>query len=90
MTQSTCNIIVSFANKVVGKKGIAEEFIPSLGWVAQLVGASSGTPKGRGFDSRSRHIPKLPVQSPVGVHTGGNQLVSFSHRGFSFSLPSSL
>ena len=55
----------------------------SPGWVAQLVGASSYTPEVCGFDPWSRHIPRLWVQSPVKVHTGGNQLMFLS-------LPSSL
>ena len=42
------------------------------GPVAQLVGASFGTPKGCGFDSRSGHIPRLWVQFLVGACTRGN------------------
>ena len=43
------------------------------GQVAQLVGASSHTLKDCEFDSWSRHIPRLGVQCPIGVSTGGNQ-----------------
>ena len=38
----------------------------SLDDVVQLVGASSHTPEGWGFDSQSGHIPRLQVLSPVG------------------------
>ena len=36
----------------------------SLGWVAQLVGASSYTPKGCGLDSQSENTLRLQAQSP--------------------------
>lgn len=36
-----------------------------------LAGASSCTPKGGVFNSRSGHVPRLWVQSPVGVHMEG-------------------
>ena len=55
----------------------------ALAIVAYLVGVSSRTPKGWVFDSQSRHIPRLWVQSPVGAHMGGNQC--FAHRYFSLS-----
>ena len=45
----------------------------SPGQVAQLVGASSRTPKGCGFDRWSEHTSRLWVRSPVRVNTGGNQ-----------------
>ena len=47
------------------------------GLVAQLVGASSHTPKGCRFDS-GQDTPRLWVRSSVGVHTGGNQLMFLS------------
>ena len=37
------------------------------GWVAQLVGALTHTPKCCGFDSQSGHTPRLQVQSPIMV-----------------------
>ena len=40
--------------------------------VAQLAGASSCKPKGRGFNSWSGHMPRLWVLTPVGVHARGN------------------
>ena len=43
------------------------------------------TPKGCRFDSQSGHIPRLQVQSPVGVHTGGNLLMFLSHIDVSLS-----
>ena len=57
--------------------------------VAQLVGASSRTPKGCGFDSQSGHIPRLQVQSPVTVSTAGCRSMFLSHIHVSLSLPSS-
>ena len=42
------------------------------GRVALLVGASTRTPKGCGFNSWSRHIPGLWARSPVGVRMGSN------------------
>lgn len=48
------------------------------GWMTQLVGALSHTPKGYGFDFL------------VGVCTGDNQSVSLSHRCLSVSLVLSL
>ena len=52
-------------------------FLP--GRVPQLVRASSYTPKGCTFDSWSGHIPRLRVWSQVGVHTGSNWSMFFSH-----------
>ena len=46
---------------------------------AQLVGASSHTPKGYGFNPGSGNIPRLRVQSLVGACTGGNQLMFPPH-----------
>ena len=43
---------------------------------AQLVGASSCTPKGRGFCSWSGHIPRLQVRSLVGESMRDNQTKS--------------
>ena len=64
----------------------------SPGQVAQLVGASSCTPKGCGFKSWSGHIARLRVQSPVGACTRGNQLTFLSHIyvSLSLSLPSTV
>ena len=56
------------------------------GWVAQLVGASSCTPKGCRFDSQSGQIPRLWVQAPVGEHLGGNQSMFLSHIDVCLSL----
>ena len=53
--------------------------------VAQLVGPSSPTPKGWGFDSQSGHVPRLKVPSPVGVNTGSNQSMFLSHIDVSLS-----
>ena len=60
----------------------------SLVSVAQLVGAFSHTPEGWGFNIQSGHIPRLQVQSPVGVYMGGNQSM-FLTSMFFLSLPSS-
>ena len=73
-------------HSIVPAKPISHyKIITSPSWVAQLVGASSCTPKGCRFDSRSRHLLRLQVQSPFWVHTGGNQLMFLS-----LSLPPSL
>lgn len=53
--------------------------------VDQFAGASFSTRKGCGFNSRSGHIPRLGVQSPVGVCMRGNQLMLFSHINDSLS-----
>ena len=53
-----------------------------------MVGASSLTPKGWGFDPGSRHTPKLQVQSVVGTHLRGNQLNGFFSPSFSLFLKS--
>ena len=60
--------------------------------MAQLAGASSYTPKDEGFESRSGHIPRLQVRSPVGAHVESNQLKFLFHINVSLSLspPSSL
>ena len=55
-----------------------------------MVEASSHTPKDHGSDSWSGHIPRLQVQSPVGVRMGGNGLMFFSHINVSLSLLFSL
>ena len=57
-----------------------------LGWMAQLVGSSSNTPKGRRFDSQSGHIARLWVRSPVKMHTSEPINVSL----ISMSLPLAL
>ena len=59
----------------------------SPGWVAQLIGASLCTPKkGWGFDSWSRHIPKLQVRYPVrAVWVANNQCFSLSLASLSYS-----
>ena len=54
--------------------------------VARLVGASSRTPRGRGFDSQSGCIPRLWVQSLVRAHMVDNQLVFFFHIDISLFL----
>ena len=58
---------------------ICKDTSDGLGWVAQLLGASSHTPKGCGLDSQSGHIHRLWDQSLVGVHTEGNQSMFLSH-----------
>ena len=58
-----------------------------LGWVADLVGVSSYTPKGCRFDSLSEYIPTIPVM----VCTGNNRSMFLSHINIlSLFLPSSL
>ena len=57
-----------------------------LCWVAQLFGALSHMPKFCVFKSQSNCVPRLQVQSPVGVCTGGTQLMFFSHINVSLSL----
>ena len=59
---------------------------PALASGAQLVGASSWTPKGHRFDIRSGHIPRLRVWPPVRAHMG-RQPIDFSpsHGCFSSS-----
>ena len=47
-----------------------------------MVGALSRAPKGFRFNYRSGHIPRLQVQSPVRVHTRGNQSVFLSPPSF--------
>ena len=47
--------------------------------VAQLVGALFGKPKICRFNSQSGHMARLQVQSPVGTHMRGNQLMFLSH-----------
>ena len=60
----------------------------ALASVAQLVGASSHTQKGHGFDSWSGHMPRLWVQSSIGACTAGNPSMFLSHTGnSSLSLP---
>ena len=55
-----------------------EKSVTALANVTQLIGASFSTPKGCRFNSLSGHMPRLWVQSPVGVSMGGNQLISLS------------
>ena len=60
--------------------------------MAQLVGASSPTPKGCRFYPRSGHIPGLQVRSLVGVRMGGSWSMFLLHIyvSLSLSLPLSL
>ena len=53
--------------------------------MAQLVGALSCAPEGRGLDSQLGHISRLRVQSLVGVYTEGNQLMFLYHINISLS-----
>ena len=46
--------------------------------VAQLVEALSPKLRGRGFDSQSAHMPRLPAWSPGGVQMRGNQSMFLS------------
>ena len=55
--------------------------------MASFVGASSHGLKGCGFDSWSRHILRLWVQSPVGVWAAGNQSMFLSCIDVALSLP---
>lgn len=54
--------------------------------MAQLVGASTQTPNASGLNSQSEHIPKLQVQSPVGIGREGNQEMFLSHINVCLSL----
>ena len=47
--------------------------------MAQLAGESSYTPKDCGFDPWSGHIARLQAESPVKVHTRGNQSMFISN-----------
>ena len=58
----------------------------ALAHVSQLVGASCHKPKGRRFNSQSRHMPRLQVQSLVRVHMGGSQSMFLFHIDISLSL----
>ena len=59
----------------------------ALAGVAQLAGASSGTPKGFRFNSQSGHTPSMQVRSrSVRAHKRGNQLMFLSHDSVSLSL----
>ena len=60
------------------------------GRVAQLVGASLGTPERFQVDPQSRHIPRLRFWSPVGATTGGNRWMFLSHINVSLSFHFSL
>ena len=57
------------------------------GPVGQLVGALFCAPKGRRSKPRPGHIPRLWVQSLVGVCIRGNQSMFLSHSNVSLSLP---
>lgn len=48
------------------KKLDAQQYVLAVAGVAQLVGASSCEPKGRGFSAWSGHIRRFQIQSPVG------------------------
>ena len=63
---------------------------PALDGVAQLVGASSSSPKGCRFNSRSGHMSGLQAPSPVGTCMGSSQSMFLSHVNVSFSLPPTL
>ena len=60
----------------------------SLGQVAQFIGVLDCALKGCGFNSWSRHIPKLPVQLLVRVRTGGSPSMFLSYINVSLSLSS--
>ena len=51
-----------------------------------MVGASSCKPKGHRFNSRSGHIPRLQIWSPVRVRTKSNQSMFLSHINVSLLL----
>ena len=70
----------SFRNFVYNKGGLT-----CPGRVTQLVGASSHTPKGYGFDSQSGHILRLGS-----VHRRQPIDVSLPHQCFPFLLPLNL
>ena len=67
---------LSFRSQCIAKAQRLREEIslksnsPALAGAAQLVAASSRAPKGRGLDPWSGHVPRLQVQSPVGVRHG--------------------
>ena len=63
-------------------------YLPGMG--VQLIRASSHTPKDWGFDSWLGHIPRLWVQSPVGMCRRGTRSMFLSHIDVSFSLSLSL
>ena len=66
-----------------------EWVVEALAGVACLVGASSHALKGRGFHSPSGHMPRLWIQSPVGVlQEAADQC--FSHRCLFPPSPTSL
>ena len=62
----------------------------ALAGVAQLCGVLLPKPKDRGFDSWSRHMPRLWVWSPVRVRARSNRSIFLSHIGISVCLSSSL
>ena len=70
------------------KKLSMRKIIKALASVAQLVRASFHKSKGYGFDSQSGHMPRSWVQTPIRVHTRGDQLLFLSH--IDVSLPLSL
>ena len=61
--------------------------LSALTSMAKLVGASSVNQKGHWFDSQSRHIPGLQVQSLVGARARGSQSVFLSDILTSMFLP---
>ena len=61
-----------------------------LASMAHLVGALSYKLKGCGFNSQSGHMPRLWVQSLVGVLMGGNRPMFLSHIDISLPLSPSL
>ena len=59
-----------------------------LSWLEWLCWASSCKPKGRGFDSWSRHMPRMQVPSLFGVPTKGHQSMFLSYIDVFFPPPS--
>ena len=63
---------------------LIKDLAPCPGQVAQLVRASSYTPKGYGFNPQPGRIYRLWIWSMIWAHTGGNQF--FPHIDVSLSL----
>ena len=85
------NIVFSPFEYMWGEKQHKAIFFLSKSFQSpQLIGASSQRPKSCGFGSQSGHMPRFQVWPPIGVCTGGNQLMLCSHINASLSLPPSL
>ena len=74
-------------SQVKNERTVVKSGLTDLASVAQLVGALSCKPKGRGFNSQPEHMPGLQVQFPVRPCARGNQSI-LSH--IKVSIPLSL